>query len=199
MNAHQKIFLTALTSALLTTLSVSAADKYVGRCDVEFIGDSTLTAFTGHITNVPLTVICRTNNAGEALLNTRIEIGPRQLTTHNTKRDAHMYKMFLEDSFPKLIAAVTNAPLGAAKLSPSIPPADAGKLPVQLTFCGITKEVSAATTSPQHCTNGWEFDLETNVSLKDFKLKPPGMLLGAISVHDLVKVKAHVKVQQAPP
>jgi hypothetical protein len=176
-----------------------AADKYVGRCDVMFEGDSTLHAFTGDITNVPLTVLCETNGSGEALLSTRIEIGPRQLTTHHAKRDANMYKMFQPDRFPKLIAVVTNAPLAAANLSPSSASANAGTLPVLLTFCGITKEVRATTINPQLLAGALEFELETEVSLNDFKLKPPSVLLGTISVRDRVKVKAHVKLQKEPP
>jgi hypothetical protein len=133
------------------------------------------------------------------LLNTRIEISPRQLTTHHARRDANMYKMFQSDRFPKLIAVVTNAPLAAAQLSPANPPAGPGTLPLQLTFCGITKEVRVSTINPQPQTGGWEFELQTDVSLKDFKLKPPSVLLGTISVRDQVKVKAHVKVLREIP
>ncbi|MBE0545842.1 MAG: YceI family protein [Verrucomicrobia bacterium] len=177
----------------------SAGDKYVGYCDVVFEGDSTLHGFTGNISNVPLTVICETNSAGEAWLNTRIEIGPRQLTTHHAKRDANMHKMFQADLFPRLIAVVTNAPLAAANLSPSSNYTSPGTLPVQLTFCGITKDVQARTVNPLRLVEGWEFQLETDISLKDFKLKPRSALLGAISVRDLVRVKAHVKLQREPP
>jgi polyisoprenoid-binding protein YceI len=200
--SHHCSFLPALlaTVAVLTFLNAAeAADKYVGHCDVVFEGDSTLHGFTGDITNVPLTVVCETNRSGEALLNARIEIGPRRLTTHHAKRDANMYKMFQLDRFPKLIVVVNNAPLAAANLLPSSSPNVPGTLPVQLTFCGITKEVQATTANPQFLADGWEFELETNVSLKDFKLKPPSVLLGAISVRDRVKVNAHVKLQKEPP
>ena len=174
-----------------------AAEKYVGHCDVVFEGDSTLHGFMGDITNVPVTVICDTNGSGEALLNTRFEIGPRQLTTHHAKRDANMYKMFQSDRFPKLLVVVSNAPLAAAILSPTSNSTGPGSLPVQLTFCGITKEVRATTIHPLRVTEGFEFELETDISLKDFKLKPPSVLLGTISVRDTVKVKAHVKLQKA--
>lgn len=201
MNLILKLLQASLVAGALWAFhnAATAADRYVGRCDVVFEGDSTLHAFTGDITNMPLTVLCETNDAGDALLSTRLEIGPRQLTTHHAKRDANMYKMFQADRFPKLIAVVTNASLAAAHLSPSSASTNAGTLPVQLTFCGITKEVRALTINPQHLTEGLEFELETEVSLTDFKLKPPSVLLGAISVRDLVKVKAHVKLQKEPP
>jgi polyisoprenoid-binding protein YceI len=192
-----------LISALLAFVAlfrcgpVEAAETFFGRCDVLFEGDSTLHGFTGDITNVPLTVICETNNSGEALLNTRIEIAPQQLTTHHAKRDANMYKMFQSDRFPKLIAVVTNASLAAASLSPAS--TNSGTLPVQLTLCGITREIRAMTMHPLRVAEGWEFEVETDISLKDFKLKPPSALLGAISVRDSVKVKAHVKIQKEPP
>ncbi|MEK7780792.1 MAG: hypothetical protein AAB370_04755, partial [Verrucomicrobiota bacterium] len=172
------------------------ADKYPGHCDVVFEADSTLHAFTGDITNIAVLVLCDTNAAGEALLNTRLEIGPKQLTTHHEKRDANMYKMFQPARFPKLIVVVTNAPLAAARLAPTDTPAPAGSLPIHLTFCGITKVATATTSNPKPSTNGWEFDLTTEVSLKAFKLKPSSALLGMISVDDKVVIKAHVKVQK---
>jgi hypothetical protein len=107
--------------------------------------------------------------------------------------------MFQSDRFPKLIAVVTNAPMTAAHLSPSSASTNAGTLPVLLTFCGITKEVRAMTINPQLLAGALEFELETEVSLNDFKLKPPSVLLGTISVRDRVKVKAHVKLQKEPP
>lgn len=175
-----------------------AAEKYAGTCNVVFEGDSTLHGFTGDITNLALVVTCDTNAAGIATLQTRLEIAPQQLSTHSSKRDANMYAMFKSDRFPKLIAVVTNAPLAAAKLSPNGANTP-GVLPVQLTFCGITKEVSARTSNPKALPDGWEFDLQTDLSLKAFKLEPPSVMFGAISVADTVKVKAHIKVQKETP
>lgn len=190
-----KIIRTLLVSIALLG-QANAAEKYTGTCNVVFEGDSTLHAFTGDITNVTVVVICDTNAAGVAVLNTRLEIAPKQLTTHHEKRDKNMYVMFKPDSFPKLFAVVTNAPLAAAKLTPTEAAGTAGTLPVQLTFCGITKEVSAKTTNPKPVADGWEFDLQTDVSLKTFKLEPPSVMFGAISVADKVVIKAHVKVQK---
>jgi hypothetical protein len=175
------------------------AAKYIGHCDVVFEADSTLHAFSGDITNIAVLVLCDTNATGEAILNTRLEIGPKQMTTHHAKRDANMYKMFQPDRFPKLIVVVTNAPLATARLTPTTPPGEPGILPVQLTFCGITRQVSARTLNPQAISEGWEFDLQTEVSLKAFKLKPSSALFGMISVDDRVIIKAHVKVQKETP
>jgi YceI-like domain len=201
MKPKLKFLLALVATALLSAClhSLEGADKYGGHCDVVFDGESTLDTFTGNITNVPLEVICGTNNAGEALLNSHIEIGPRQLTTHNAKRDAKMYQMFKPSQFPKLIVAVSNAPLAAARLAPAGLNSDPGMLPMQVTICGITNNVSAKTFNPVLVAEGWEFDLDADLSLKSFKLKPPTLLLGAISVRDTVKVKAHVKLQKEPP
>jgi hypothetical protein len=176
-----------------------AADKYTGVCDVVFEGDSTLHAFTGDITNIALVVFCDTNSAGTAVLNSHIEIAPKQLSTHHEKRDKNMLTMFKPDRFPKLIAVVTNAPLAAAKLAPGEPAGIPGTLPLRLIFCGITHNVPAHTTNPKALPDGWEFDLQTDVSLKAFKLEPPSVLFGAISVDDKVVIKAHVKVQKQTP
>ncbi|MGC3957989.1 MAG: YceI family protein [Verrucomicrobiota bacterium] len=177
-------------------LQATAADKYTGNCNIVFEGDSTLHAFTGYISNIAVIVLCDTNTSGTAILNTRLEIAPKQLTTHHEKRDKNMYTMFQPDKFPKLLAVVTNAPLAAAQLMPSDATSTNGVLPIQLTFCGITKEASAKTMNQKPHTDGWEFDLQTTVSLKAFKLEPPSVLFGAISVADKVVIKAHVIVKK---
>jgi hypothetical protein len=177
--------------------AAQGADKYVGRCDVVFKVKSTLHDFTGNITNLALVVVCDTNSAGEALLNTQLEIAPRQLTTHHAKRDADMYKMFRPQLYPKLLAVVTNAPLAPARLTPGDAASDPGRLPVRLTFCGVTKEVQAKTRNPQPQTDGWVFDLVTEVSLKAFQLKPSSAMLGLVTVNDIVVVEAHVAVHKA--
>jgi hypothetical protein len=192
-------FLTALLVAAVSLLLAGrsfAAEKYVGTCSVVFEGDSTLHGFTGNITSIVVVVFCETNSAGATVLNTRLEIAPKQLSTHSAKRDANMYEMFKSDKFPKLIAVATNAPLAAAKLTPTEAAGTSGVLPLQLTFCGITKEVSAKTMNQKSHADGWEFDLQTDVSLKAFKLEPPSVMFGAISVADKVIVKAHVKVKR---
>lgn len=175
---------------------VQGAEKYVGRCDVVFKVDSTMHNFTGDITNIALVVFCDTNASGEAALNTKIEIAPRQLTTHHEKRDADMYKMFRPDLYPKLLAVVSNAPLAAAKLAPGTAPSLPGRLPVRLTFCGVTREVMAKTLNPQPQSDGWTFDLVTDVSLKAFHIVPPSAMLGMLKVGDIVVVKAHVTVKK---
>jgi hypothetical protein len=183
--------------ALLPWLNAAnATEKYTGTCSIVFAGDSTLHAFTGDITNLAVVVFCDTNSTGAAILNTRLEIAPKQLTTHHEKRDKNMYVMFKPDKFPKLIAVVTNAPLALAKLNPTAAAGTDGTLPLQLTFCGITKEVSAKTMNQKPRADGWEFDLQADISLKVFKLEPPSVLFGAISVDDKVVVTAHVLVKK---
>jgi hypothetical protein len=71
-------------------------------------------------------------------------------------------------------------------------------LPVELTFCGITRLVQARIVNPKPHAEGWEFDLLTEVSLKSFKLKPSSVL-GIIRVKDKVLIEAHVTVQKPKP
>lgn len=196
MSTMRILFLALLPFAAAFTSPAHAGDRYTGTCNVVFEGDSTLHSFTGDITNLTLIVLCDTNAAGAAVLSTRLEIAPKQLSTHSNKRDANMYEMFKADKFPKLIAAVTNAPLTTAKLTPAEANGPAGSLPVDLTFCGITKAVAAKTSNPKLHPNGWEFDLQTEVSLKAFKLEPPTVMFGTISVDDKVVVKAHILVKK---
>ncbi len=180
-------------------MGAKAADNYVGVCEVVFECDSTLHAFHGDITNLVVRAVCETNAAGDAVLNAEIEIRPRQLSTHNQKRDEHMYAMFQSDRFPKLFARVTHAPLATARLSPDPTSAKPGTMPLQLTFCGITRAVEARTSHALTCPDGWDFDLTTEVSLKAFQLHPPSGIFGALSVRDSVRIRAHVKVRKESP
>jgi hypothetical protein len=187
----------------LTALGIApvarGAETYRGRCDVTFSGDSTLHDFVGHITNLPVVVRLETNSANLATVSTRLEIKPRQLSTHHKGRDASMYKMFREDRFPTLAVTVSNASLVEARLTAESRDARPGKLPLQLSFCGVTNSVSAMTSHPVLLAEGWEFDLDTAVSLKSFNLDPPSAMFGAISVKDTVKIKAHIRVLKEPP
>jgi hypothetical protein len=163
---------------------------------VIFKVDSTMHAFTGDITNIALVVFCETNSAGEAVLNTEIEIAPGQLTTHHKKRDADMNKMFRPELYPKLLASVSNVPLAAVIPAPGPPPAHPGRFPVRLTFCGVTHEVQATTLNSQMQADGWTFDLATDVSLKAFHIVPPSAMLGIMRVGDIVVVRAHITMNK---
>jgi hypothetical protein len=188
-----------LVALTLTVCRLPAAETFNGECQVRFFVDSTLHAFSGDITNLPLTVLVQTNASGSAVLNTRLEIAPRQLTTHHVKRDEEMDKMFHPDLYPKLVATVSNAPLAEAMLAQTAPGAPAGRLPVWLTFCGVTHEVPATISNQTTVPAGWEFDLTTQISLKAFKLKPAAAMLGMLTVKDNVDVKAHVAIHQGGP
>jgi hypothetical protein len=196
-----RLFLALLFVAAFAAPAEAAesGSRYVGRCDVVFLGDSTLDSFTGEVTNLPVKVLCSTNDTGKALLNARLGISPYCLSTHNKKRDANMYKMFGADRFTNILVVVTNAALDARQLSLKISRANPGFVPLQVTMHGITRELQATLVDPEIDEEDLEFGLETALSLKDFKLEPPSMLLGAVVVRDTVKLKAHVKLQKEPP
>ena len=65
---------------------------------------------------------------------------------------------------------------------------------MEITLAGITKSNAVTTLNPKAMTNGWEFDLRTEVSLSAFHLKPASALLGTIRVDDKVEIEAHVRV-----
>lgn len=173
---------------------LAAAERYIGTVQVRFDADSTLHAFFGDTTNLPVVVTCSTNTEGTAGLHMRLEIAPQALTTHHAKRDKNMYAMFQAEHYPKLLVVVSNAPLAAARLTPPEAGGTNGVIPVQLTFAGRTKEVAARIVNQLERTDGWEFDLQADLSLKAFQLKPASAVFGMISVADGVAVKAHVAV-----
>jgi len=201
MKTNYRSILVLFVFAVSTLISRAAevTGQYAGRCDIVFDGTSTLDSFSGDITNLCVKVACATNGAGEALLNTRLEIGSRQLITHIAKRDANMYEMFHADEFPKISVMVTNAPLATARIGSASSTGVPGSVPVHVTICGTTREIFATILNQIDLPEEWEFDLDADFSLKAFNLKPPTLLWGAIIVHDAVKVKAHFKLHKNPP
>jgi hypothetical protein len=175
----------------------TGADRYEGRCDVAFRGDSTLHGFGGDVSNLWLKVERTLDPGGRPVVSMLTEVTVKQLTTHHAKRDANMHKMFAADRFPLLTVTVSNAPLAEARLTPAEAAQGPGKLPLRMTICGISRDLEATTRNVAECPDGWEFDLEYDVSLKAFKLAPPTAVLGTVRVRDTVKVQAHVKLTRA--
>jgi hypothetical protein len=180
----------------LAGCAAQAGEVYEGTCNVAFKGDSTLHAFAGDVTNVALKVMLEPDASGQPSLSTRVDLGVKALSTHHTKRDANMQKMFQSDQHPSMLVTVSNAPLSEARLTPEAVAKGPGMLPLRMTIAGVACNYKAATKNQKPMADGWEFDLEYDVSLKDMKLKPPTALLGTVKVRDTVHVTAHVKVKR---
>jgi hypothetical protein len=65
-----------------------------------------------------------------------------------------------------LIAVVTDAPLEAAQLIKAASRSNNRTVPGQVAICGITKKCHPATLHPEAITEGCEFELETELSLR---------------------------------
>jgi hypothetical protein len=85
-------------AALMLNPAAGAAERYAGTCDVEFEGDSTSTLHRPSPTS--RWSVVDTNAANQALLHTRLEIKPRQLSIYHQKRDANIVRMFRVIAFP---------------------------------------------------------------------------------------------------
>lgn len=152
-----------------------------GKVAADFDVSVTMDSFTGHATGETFVV---SENAPEAKADLRID----QMFTGDKKRDKAMGKMFKSDQFPLISGTAPTAWMSEWGTNS----AATGSFPVRLVISGQTNTVSAWASHIKTSDNQRSFDAAFDVSLKAFGLKAPSMMLGAISVHDVVKVTSHV-------
>ncbi len=114
------------------------------------------------------------------------------MTTQHEERDQNMREMFQEAAFRQIKVEVSQVP--ERELRPQ--GAKPGTLPVALTIAGTRSLVNASVSGLTESADAAAFDLKFAVSLKAFKLKPPGTLAGLVRVKDNVDVVVHVTLKK---
>ena len=198
------ILITMAAAAAFTT-GLRAGETYRGTAAVTFKGYSTLHDFEGTVT-VPLVVTHEPKNGGDGVLTAKAGAEVAKMSTQHDERDEKMRVMFNSAANPLIDVQVKGASSRAARPASKTITARGGKqvtmeqagvLPVSLTMAGTTRTVTAETRALKDDGKGHvEFDMSFRVSLKEFGLKPPSALLGAVSVKDAVDVKVHVSLDR---
>jgi hypothetical protein len=174
-------------SNLVTVLSVlafgaaSAFAEWNGTCQSVFAVSVTMDSFVGHAPTEPFTVA-----DGTATL---VDVQVKNLDTGKKGRTEAMLKMFDAEKNPIIHASAPSAAMLALK------PNETNELPIQLTISGVTNEEKASLSNFKEVDGKRTFDVSFPVSVKSFGLKAPSMMLGTISVKDIVKVTAHVTLE----
>ena len=200
-----RAILITMAAAAACTTGLRAGETYSGTAAVTFKGYSTLHDFEGTV-SVPLTVTHEPKKAGDGVLTAKAGAEVAKMNTQHDERDEKMRVMFNAAANPLIDVQVKGASSRAARPATKTIAARGGKqvtmeqsgiLPVTLTMAGTTRTVTAETRALKEDGKGHvEFDMTFRVSLKEFGLKPPSALLGAVSVKDAVDVKVHVSLDR---
>ena len=167
--------------------------SWEGRAAVEFLGDSTLHKFTGHVASGVFTAQ-ETVSGQDRLWSARVELDVAQMTTHHDGRDGKMRAMFDSGKHPLIVGVAENVPLGATRLAAADSgPTQFAQLPFELTIKGASQTVQASLTDWAEEDDRISFTLGFPVSLAKTGLRPPSVL-GVIRVADVVHVRVVVSL-----
>lgn len=171
--------------ALLALTFAAHAETWVGSSDVKFKGYSTLHDFTGTV-SAPLKVTV-TGEKGARTVSATSDVEVKRMNTKDDARDKNMWAMFNAAKFQFIKVSVANASEAALKK---------GTMPVTLTIAGNSGKFTAAVTNISESAGVVSFDLSFPVSLAAYKVAPPKVLGGLISVKDNVDVTARVTLKK---
>jgi hypothetical protein len=178
-----------LLMGLLLAVPCWADETWTGTAAVQFTGYSTLHDFEGKVA-VPLTV-----KRDGGVLSAKADAEVAKMDTDHDERDEKMRAMFSAAKHRFIDVEVKASESRARPVKGEDGKEKPGVLPLRLTIAGTSREIVGATTGLRDDGKGHvEFDLAFPVSLKEFGLKAPSALLGAVSVKDRVDVVVHVSL-----
>lgn len=188
------IFLVILSLLLGMPSAVFAASSYSldpQASHVTFDGDSTLHGFHGKAKEIAAENV--SFDFSTAMMNSprKVRIPIAALDTGNSRRDAAMRKMFDTGHFPEMIWDAASMDCTAL----SEPGWWTCEQSGTLTIRDISQTYILKLTLTEDDSDNLEADGDLDVSLADFKLKPPSVL-GVIKVGD--KVRIHVRTRWKP-
>lgn len=181
---------------LALACSASAADLK-GNCEIRILGTSTLHDFTGAVRCQPFPVkLVRGSDGSTMIPAVDIAVLVDEMDTQNKSRDKQMREMFQSGKFPRIQASL--ADLDADRIRQGMRKDKSGKGTVELSLKirDIERRIHAAIGNLRETPGRVSFDAEFQLSLKDYNLKPPTVLFGAIRVGDRIMVNATFRLDE---
>jgi hypothetical protein len=154
-----------------------ATQKLPATATIRFQGSSTLHDFGGRVSTQPFALMLASNawSASAGVL-------AGEMDTHNDGRDRAMWKMFETNSYPQVQGSVRRAPR---------PLPDGTKVTLALRIRDQEHDLEVILSRWKEDADSIRFHAEWDVSLTQFKLKPPSVA-GVIRVGDKVHLAADV-------
>lgn len=160
--------------------SAGAADAESGWpavAQVVFRGTSTLHDFAGRVGAQPFLLVVSTNT-----WSAQAEVIGEEMDTAHERRDRNLRTMFETARYPRLSGWVKQAPR---------PGAEGQRVTLTLKIRDVARELPVTVSSWVETVDEIKFRAVWEVSLKEFRLKPPSVL-GVIRVGDKVRLEAEV-------
>ncbi len=185
---------------LLALVSSAKAETLKGGCEIRFLGVSTLHDFTGTCRCQPFTVTVVKGAAGrQGIPGVEIAVPVEEMNTKNGKRDKQMREMFQSDKFPHIRGIIRDLDPDKIRRETGNGPGATGSVEFTLKIRDIERTIRANVSNLRETPERVTFDAEFPVSLKEFDLKPPTVLFGAIRVGDKVTVNAAFRLEAPSP
>jgi hypothetical protein len=167
--------------AQISVAQSAAPRQWPAEAIIRFSATSTLHDFGGEVAAQPfvLTIASNSWSADAFVVSAR-------MNTANEGRDKNMYKMLNTNSHPRLHGKVTQAPM---------PGAGATNGTLRLKIRDQEHDLPLTISHWLETSNRLSFHAEWDLSLKQFKLKPPSVM-GIVRVGDTVHLNAEVTVDK---
>lgn len=170
---------------LFTTTTQVWADLYTGNASIEFYGSAKVHKIKGNVTSETITA----NLSDVAEQNIEIEVKVQNMKTGLNKRDSEMYHSFDHLSYPNIKGILKNINLNDLRDTKKIHPTT-----LEITIKNITREVPCSIDNIHLTDESVEFNLNFELSNKNFNLIFPSFLF--IKVSDKVNVISHLKLDK---
>jgi hypothetical protein len=189
-----------LSAAFLLFLPVFAsAGEWKGTCEISFLGTSTLHDFNGNVRCRQFKLTEADGPGGGALLHTSgVEVPVGEMDTGNESRDRQLRNMFRSAEYPVLRGSFKDISPEGFRQELGKSPEGKRSFDFLLKIRDIERSVHAVASGFREEGGRVSFVLDFPVSLKEYGLKPPSVLFGAIRVGDRVSVRAAVSLQAVP-
>lgn len=200
MERHPAIpFLLACLVALLMAPPPAPAAEVGGRCDVRFLGSSTLHDFSGTASCRPFGILLGRDAGGRLVVSrAEVEVPAAGMDTGNASRDREMREMFQADRYPVIRGTFRDIDADGVRRDAR---SSEGKAAIDmiLRIRDVERTVRVGISNFKEGPGGVSFDAEVPVSLKKYDLKPPVKVLGLLRVGDEITVRIAVKLGPVPP
>jgi len=148
---------------------------------IRFDGTSTLHDFGGQLPAQPFALSIVTNHwSAEA------DVLSGLMNTASAKRDRNMHEMFNTNDYPRIHGRVTAAP---------VPAQEKTNVTLTLKIRNQQHDLPVVVSNWSESESNLTFHAEWELSLKQFRLKPPSVL-GVIRVGDTVRLTADVNASK---
>lgn len=175
--------------ALLTCIAQAALaqasdpSRWPAEALIHFSGTSTLHDFGGDVPAQPFALTVSSNSwSAEA------DVMSGLMATGSDGRDKNMHRMLNTNDHPRIHGRITTAPK---------PAAGSTNATLSLKISGQQHDLPVQISSWSETDDRLSFHAEWDLSLKQFKLKPPSVI-GIIRVGDMVHLSADVTASRKP-